>query len=62
MGLDPITPACMLNMADSPSSPGYSNIHFFFTDAPRDIKCTPINQTDAAGNLIYINPNVFKKQ
>lgn len=61
MGLDPITPECMLNLADSPSSPGYSNIHFFLTDAPRNIKCAPINQTEAVGNLIYINPNVFNK-
>lgn len=62
LGLDPITPECMLNMAESPSSPGYSNIHFFFVDTPRDIQCAPINQTVAAGNLNYINPNSFAKQ
>lgn len=62
MGLDPITPECMLNTAESPNSPGYSNIHFFFVNSPQDIKCGAINQTVAVGNLNYINPNVFKKQ
>ncbi len=62
MGLDPITPECMLHMADSPESPGYSNIHFFFVDTPRAIKCAPINQSTAAGNLVYINPNLFLKK
>jgi len=61
VGLDPITPECMLNMSDSPSSPGYSNIHFFFVDEPLAIKCAPINQTEAVGHLVYINPNVFKQ-
>lgn len=59
MGLDPQTPECMLNMA---ASPGYSNIHFFLVDTPQDIKCAPINQTVAAGNLNYINPNAITEQ
>ncbi|XP_037038839.1 uncharacterized protein LOC119076283 isoform X1 [Bradysia coprophila] len=61
VGLDPITPQCMLNMAESPDSPGYSNIHFFLTDSPKTIKCTPIVQTRALHDSITINPNVFKK-
>ncbi|KAJ6643679.1 hypothetical protein Bhyg_08643, partial [Pseudolycoriella hygida] len=61
LGLDPITPKCMLYMADAPESPGYSNIHFFFVDTPRNIKCEPINQTKAVGNSIHINPNALVK-
>lgn len=62
MGLDPQTPKCMLNIASSPTSPGYSNIHFFFVDSPRDFKCAPpIKQSTAPGNLIYINPNFLLK-
>ncbi|KAJ6638358.1 hypothetical protein Bhyg_11093 [Pseudolycoriella hygida] len=57
VAMDPITPECMLNTAES--APGFSNIHFFLVDAPSSIKCGPLNQIKADGNSIYINPNVF---
>lgn len=61
MVMSPITPECLVNIGNSPSL-GFSNVHFYFVDEPRNIKCEPIGQSVAVGDSSYINPNFALKQ